>query len=231
METVAIILAAGQGKRMGAGVNKQYLKLQGKPILAQTLLVFDQCAMIDGIIVVTHVNEIEYCQEEVIKPYGLRKVTSIVAGGKERQDSVYCGLKALPIECKTVVVHDGARPLITSAVIEHGLKTLDKQGVVVGVPTKDTIKRVDEQGIVVETPKRSALWSVQTPQIFDKNMIVSSYIKAMSEGFVGTDDASMVEYCGGQIKMVMGDYENIKITTPEDLPLAEAILASRKARP
>lgn len=224
----AIVLAAGQGKRMAAGCNKQFLTLGGLPVLAQTLAVFEACSAIDYCIVVARAEECAYCQKEIVERYQLQKVQSVVAGGAERQDSVYQGLLALPKDYQYVAVHDGARPLVTEAILQRVLAAVEPNcGAVPGVPVKDTIKRTDAQGLVLETPPRASLWSVQTPQIFAREQLMAAYEAAQAEGYYGTDDASLVEHQGGAVRMVMGSYENIKLTTPEDLPLAENILRSR----
>lgn len=225
----AIILAAGQGKRMVADTNKQYLLLAGQPVLAHTLAVFENCAAIDRCIVVAKAEECEYCRREIVEAGGFCKVIAVVAGGAERQDSVYQGLLALPEDCRFVAVHDGARPLITAEVITRALTEVTEDcGAVVGVPVKDTIKRADEAGIVIETPPRATLWSVQTPQIFERRQLSEAYRQALADGFYGTDDASLVERQGAMVKMVLGSYENIKLTTPEDMLLAENILHGRQ---
>lgn len=229
MSNVAIILAAGQGKRMGAQVNKQYLCLANRPILAHTLAVFESSPVIDGIILVAHRLEVDYCLKEIVAKESAQKVLSVVAGGEQRQDSVYQGLLALPEDCSQVVVHDGARPLVTSELLIQVVDEIRHDlGIICGVPVKDTIKRVDEAQMVVETPPREWLWQVQTPQGFAKEMLLAAYQQAMNEGYYGTDDASLVEHWGGKIKMVMGRYDNLKITTPEDLVMAGQWLLMRK---
>lgn len=227
-QAAAIILAAGQGKRMKAGCNKQFLTLGGQPVLAQTLAVFEASPHITDCIVVARAEECAYCQQEIVEKYQLRKVRAVVAGGAERQDSVYQGLLALPEDCQYVAVHDGARPLVTEALIRRVLETAEPDcGAVPGVPVKDTIKRTDAQNLVLETPPRASLWSVQTPQIFAREQLVAAYEAALAEGYYGTDDASLVEHQGGAVRICMGSYDNIKLTTPEDLPLAESILCRR----
>jgi len=225
--TVAIIVAAGQGSRMGAKINKQYLKLLDRPILAHTLDVFEQHPLIDGIIVVTRQEEIELCTEEVILPYSFKKVFKVIAGGRERQDSVYNGLKTLPSQCELVVVHDGARPLITPDIIEKTVIAARQEGAAISaVPFKDTVKRVIK-GFVRETIPRQEVWAVQTPQAFYKKIILEAYEAAYSQDYYGTDDASLVEKIGKPVKIVFCSYENIKITTPEDLDMGKAILERR----
>ena len=224
---IAIILAAGQGKRMNAGMNKQFLKLNGKTILEHTLTAFDTAACVDGYLVVAHPNEIDYVRQEY---FGEQhpKLLNVVAGGKERQDSVYQGLKALPQECAYVLIHDGARPFVTEEIMRRCLKSAKEVGSgVAGVGVKDTIKQCNEQGIVMQTIPRDTLWSVQTPQVFAKEKIVEAYEAAMQAGYYGTDDASLAEWNGQAVQMVMGDYDNIKMTTQEDLAVGENILKRR----
>jgi len=224
---VAIILAAGQGKRMKAGMNKQFLRLAGKTILEHTLCAFDGSEEVDGYVVVAHETELEYVKktyQSAVHP----KLIKIVSGGKERQDSVYEGLKALPDACEYVLIHDGARPFVSNEVITRTLESAIRNGSgVAGVGVKDTIKQCDENGIVIRTIPRSSLWSVQTPQTFRKDLIIQIYEKAFSVNYYGTDDASLAEFCGEKVQMVEGDYDNIKITTQEDLAIGENILKRR----
>ncbi len=225
----ALIPAAGMGKRMGASINKQYLQLGGEPIVARTISVFEQCGFIDAIYLVTPADEIPYCREHVVEACGFHKVVEIIAGGKERQNSVMNGLAAIRRRAgddDVVVIHDGVRPFITPDVLRESIdvaRTCD--GALVAVPAKDTIKTVRD-GIVTGTPPRETLWQAQTPQSFRFSVIHGAHLAAEREGFMGTDDASLVERNGGRIRIVTGDYRNIKITTPEDLILAEAFLAS-----
>lgn len=217
-KAVAIIPAAGQGVRMGASVSKVFIEVQGRPLLAYTLEKFQSHPMISEIIVLTRENEREYCQKEVVDKYGYSKVTKIVAGGAERQDSVRHGLAALEEDVRLVLIHDGARPLISESIISKAIEMALAHGAaVVGVPVKDTIKVVDTNQIVQYTPERHTLWAVQTPQVFRRDILDAAYREATLQGWTGTDDASLVEKGGGQVHMVLGSYENIKITTPEDL--------------
>lgn len=228
-KTIAIIVAAGQGKRMGSKVNKQYLNLKDRPVLAYTLEAFDNHSQIHGIVVVAKEDEIDVCYREVIIPFKFKKVIKVVSGGKERQDSVYEGLKVLPDECELVVVHDGARPLIAPNIISDVINVANDMGAsITAVPVKDTIKRVNDKKIVKDTIPRSELWAVQTPQVFKKNIILKAYEIAFQKGFYGTDDSSLVEMLGQDIKVVLGSYENIKITTPEDLEIGCSILTNRQ---
>lgn len=224
-----IIAAAGMSNRMGSKVNKQFIAMDNKPILAHTLEKFENCGYIDEIVVVSKEEEVDYCRKEIVKKYGFNKVTNIVRGGKERQDSIYNGLLALNENTDIVLTHDGARPFIKPEHIKDGIKGVLEYGAcVIGVPVKDTIKVVEEDGVVHHTPKRSLLWAAQTPQCFWAHLIKKGYENAINEGIVGTDDSSLVEKIGHDIKMIMGSYDNIKITTPEDLIIGESLLKDMK---
>lgn len=224
-----IIAAAGQGKRMNCSINKQYLMLRNKPILAHTLQVFEKCMAIDEIIIVTHHDEMEYCQETIVKFYNFKKVTAIVPGGDERQESVYHGLKAVDHRCDIVMIHDGARPFIKKEQVMHSIDgAIKHEAVGIGVPIKDTIKVVDEGKNIIDTPDRKFLWAIQTPQTFTYNLLVQAHERAQQEGFLGTDDAVLVERMNKKVKMMMGSYDNIKITTREDLYIGEYILKTRE---
>jgi 2-C-methyl-D-erythritol 4-phosphate cytidylyltransferase len=214
----ALILGAGQGKRMGGRVSKQFLEVEDRPLLAYTLDKFQGHALIEEIIVVTQEEDIDYCWQKIIYRYNFTKVNKIVSGGKERQDSVYQGLLALPDDTEWVVIHDGVRPLISMSVITNALtKAQEKGAAIVGVPAKDTIKVVKHDFMVQETPPRKVLWQIQTPQVFKKELIVKAYQQAVKLGWQATDDASLVEKLGASVFVVQGDYNNLKITTPEDL--------------
>lgn len=225
----ALIPAAGMGKRMGASINKQYLHLDGLPIVARTISVFEDSPLIDAIYLVIPADEIPYCREHVIAACGFRKVVEIVAGGRERQNSVMNGLNAMRqnvADDDVVLIHDGVRPLITPQLLRESIEVArSNDGVLVAVPAKDTIKTVRD-GIIIDTPPREMLWLAQTPQSFRFAVIHAAHRAAEQEGFMGTDDASLVERRGGMVRVVRGDYRNIKITTPEDLVLAEAFLAA-----
>jgi 2-C-methyl-D-erythritol 4-phosphate cytidylyltransferase len=226
MKVIALVPAAGMGKRMGAEINKQYLLLAGKPILAHTLQVFEDAPFIDDVYVITPEAEIPYCREHVVERHGLTKVRDIVPGGAERQHSVMNGLLAVAgaSDDDVVLIHDGVRPFVPVRVLERAVEVArSHDGALVAVPAKDTIKVV-VNGIVRETPPREELWLAQTPQAFRYSVIRAAHEIAAAEMFLGTDDASLVERMGKDIHIVMGDYRNIKITTPEDLVLAEAFL-------
>lgn len=226
----AVIPAAGTGSRMGTKTQKQYLQLNELPVLARTLSVFEQSPIITGIILVVGEKEISWCEKEIIERFGFKKVLTVVPGGDTRQHSVYNGLKVLCAQADDVVmVHDAARPLITEDILANAaVVAQEKQSAVVAVPVKDTIKLADEQGVVLDTPPREKLWSIQTPQVFNYRLLMEAYRQANKSGYVGTDDASLVEQMGHAVHIVPGSYENIKITTAEDMLLAEAILKRRK---
>lgn len=226
MRVTALIPAAGMGKRMGAGINKQYLLLAGRPILAHTLAVFEQAQCVDDVYLVVPEDEISFCRENVVERYGFAKVRRFVSGGSERQHSVLNGLRAMaPAGVEDVVlIHDGVRPFVPVSVLEQSVETaLRHDGALTAVPVKDTVKVVRD-GAVLETPPRESLWLAQTPQSFRYGIIRDAHERAAAEGWLGTDDASLVERLGLSVRVVPGDYGNFKITTPEDLVLAEAFL-------
>ena len=221
-KVTAIVLAGGSGKRMGGACKKQYLLLGEKPILYYSLKTFQE-SCVDEIILVT--NEPEYCTREIIQKYGLDKVTKIVPGGAERYHSVYAGLQAA--DCDYVLIHDGARPFVTEAMIDDSLAAARKyQACIVGMPVKDTIKIADEKEFAAHTPKRDKVWQIQTPQTFFYPLIWEAYQKILKEEPMGiTDDAMAVEYSNSiGVKLIRGNYRNIKITTQEDLEIAELFL-------
>ena len=221
----AIVLSAGKGSRMGSSVHKQYLLLCGRPVIYYTLKAFEE-SLVDEIVLVTGEGEEEYCRKEIVEKYKLHKVTKIVKGGKERYHSVFQGLSACE-HTDYVLIHDGARPFIGQEVIRHIMDEVQKNhACIAAVPVKDTIKKVDENGKVEDTPPRKSLYTVQTPQAFSYSLIYDSYQKMIADGREDvTDDAMVVEQeTGTKILLVEGSYQNIKITTPEDLAIAEAFL-------
>lgn len=228
MNTV-IILAAGKGSRMKAELNKQYLILKEKPVLAHTIEVFQESDMIDEIILVVSESEHELCKKEILDQYNYTKVKRMVSGGAERQLSVFNGLNELSEETDIVLIHDGARPLITKKVIERCVVGAKEFGAVsAGVPIKETIKIMKKDKFVKYTPNRENVWVTQTPQAFKVDIIKKAHKFAMESNLLGTDDAMLVEHIGETVKMIEGNYENIKITTPDDLITAEAILKHRR---
>lgn len=220
-----IIPAAGMGRRMNSSINKQFMPLRKKPVLAHTIEKFIKCDNINEIIVVIREDERDLLIEQVIKPYNLQKVTKIVTGGEERKDSVYNGLLEVNFKCEIVVVHDGARPFVNEQYINNSILGAVKHGAcVVGVPVKDTIKIVNRCSDIVNTPNRETLWAVQTPQTFSYKLLLKAYQQSINPGYSVTDDSMLVEKLGHTVKMIKGSYDNIKITTPEDIILGERIL-------
>jgi 2-C-methyl-D-erythritol 4-phosphate cytidylyltransferase len=220
-----IIPAAGQGKRMGAGKNKLLLELNGVPVFIHSLKVFEEDDQCDSITVAIHPqDETEFTF--LVNKYQLKKVLDFVPGGKERQDSIYNALKTVKTN-GIILVHDAARPFILKEHIHQLVAKAQETGAaIIGVPAKDTMKTV-RQNVVSETIERSSLWAVQTPQAFHISILLKAYEQAEKDGFVGTDDSSLVERIAQPVAMVEGDYDNIKLTTPEDLFFAEAILKKR----
>lgn len=222
----AIVLAAGKGTRMNRQINKVYLPLKDKPIIAHTLEAFYRVSLVHGIVIVISPGEEDLFRERILETYPPQKPVKIVPGGAKRQDSVYNGLKALSQDTGIVLIHDGARPLITTDIIHKSIKVAEKYGAaVVGVPVKDTIKKLKPDGSIEKTIDRSLLWHAQTPQTFRYSLIMEAHSKARQEGYIATDDSALVEHLGRAIYMLQGDYNNIKITTPDDLTLGEEILS------
>lgn len=218
-----IFPAAGQGKRMQAGLNKVFLEIAGKPILVHTLLKFSKVPEIGELIVVVGSDEVAVI-EQMLKDVAGLKPYKVVAGGSERQYSVWNGLQCASKAADVVLVHDAARPLVSINTIENVITAARRYGgAIAAVPEKNTIKEVVD-GIVASTPDRSSLWAVQTPQGFWRNILFEANEKAMQDNFLGTDDASLVERLGKKVHIVMSDYRNIKLTTPEDLIMAEAFI-------
>jgi len=223
--TSVIIVAAGRGTRMEMDKNKQYIEVCGVPILARTLQCFENCRLIDEIILVVNEHDIFYCKQNIVDEYGFKKVKTIAAGGKERQDSVFNGLREVSSGTDIVLIHDGARPFVTEESIAGSVYAALEYGAsCAAVPVKDTIKQADENGFIDKTLERQLLWSIQTPQTFRYGLIMEAHGKALKSGFRGTDDAVLVELLGTRVRLVMGSYNNIKITTREDLTLAEHIV-------
>ena len=234
---VAIVLSAGQGKRMGTSIQKQYIELCGKPIICYCLEAFEKSEIIDDVIMVAGAGQEDYVTEEIVNKYHFGKVRAVIPGGKERYDSVWNGLKAIRDgmageEAKEgyVYIHDGARPFVDEQIIKRGYACVKaNRACVAGVPSKDTVKIVDENQFAVNTPVRKYVWIVQTPQVFETELITQAYKKLMEHDRENvTDDAMVVEYvCEHPVKLVQGSYENMKLTTPDDLEVAEAFLQKR----
>ncbi|MBI5695416.1 MAG: 2-C-methyl-D-erythritol 4-phosphate cytidylyltransferase [Nitrospirae bacterium] len=225
MKVTVLIPAAGSGTRMGKGTKKQFLLLDGLPILAHTLRRFEDVPEVTEIIPVVPEDEMEHCLKKCVEGSGLKKVRRVVPGGQQRQDSVYNGLKAVDPGTDYVMVHDGVRPFVTPDLIGGLLCSLDGcDGAILAVPSKDTVKEVGRDLVVKKTIDRKSCYMVQTPQVFRYKALMDAFRKAYADGYYGTDEASLVEKYGGKVKVVMGSYVNIKITTPEDMILAEALL-------
>ena len=226
----AIVLSAGVGSRMKSDIPKQYMDLAGKPVIYYSLKAFEDAGF-SSIVLVCGKDDVEYCQNEIVKKYNLKNVTAVVPGGKERYHSVFEGLKAVG-KTDFVFIHDGARPMINQDIICRLKEAVVKEeAAVAGMPVKDTIKIVDDDAYVADTPERQYVWQVQTPQCFAFSIIYDAYksiIQDEEEGWTIpkiTDDAMVLEYATDhEVKMVEADYRNIKITTPEDLLIAEAFL-------
>lgn len=223
----AIILAAGRGRRMQTEKSKQYLEVLNKPLLLYTLEVFEECKHIDEILLVISEDELDYCMKNIVENRLWHKKIRTVLGGQERQHSVRNALSQIK-EADFVLIHDGARPLVTNKIIEDCIKDVVKYGAVsCGMPVKDTIKVVNKEGFINYTPNRDSIWITQTPQAFDLGLIKRAHSMAVEENIVATDDAMLVEVLGIKVKMVEGSYENIKVTTPDDLIIFENILKNR----
>ncbi len=226
MKHVAIVLAAGKGSRMKSDIPKQYLEIDGKPVLYYPLAVMEN-SFVDEVILVTGQDQIEFCQKDIVEKYGFSKVVKIVTGGAERYLSVYNGLLACE-NADYVYIHDGARPFITQQIMNNAKACVEQyQACAAGMPVKDTIKIADEAGVAVETPLRSLVWQVQTPQVFSYKMVRQAFEKLLSLDAppVVTDDTMVVEtMMNVPVKMFEASYENIKITTPEDLDVAEVFI-------
>jgi len=225
MKADAVIVSAGKGLRFMEGKKKQFHSLGGKPILVHTLEKFETCPLIRSILLVVGQEDMDYCLKEIIERYQFQKVSHLVPGGKRRQESVKNGIDVLPKDTDVVAIHDGVRPFVTRAMIEESLHTAARVGaVVLAMPVKDTITVSSPDGIVLKTLDRETLWQIQTPQTFQVNVIKEGYYRAAEDWFIGTDDASFVERLGVKVHILPGSYTNIKITTPEDLFLANFFL-------
>lgn len=225
-KVIAIVPAAGLGKRLGPDTNKPFQRLLDIPLLIWPLMVFEAIETISEIIPVIKEVDMERVAG-LFEEYKLSKIKRIAPGGKERQDSVYHGLKLIDDGADIVVIHDGGRPLVAKDIVLKAIDNIEGfDGVIVAVPVKDTIKKA-ENDIVKKTLKRDTLWAVQTPQVFRYNSIMKAYEKAMADKFYATDDSALIERLGGTVKIIMGSYDNIKVTTPEDIPVAEILLKKR----
>jgi 2-C-methyl-D-erythritol 4-phosphate cytidylyltransferase len=210
---------------MRGSVRKQYIALDGIPILGRTLNIFDSCAKVKRIIVVVPDADLDFCRKEILAPAKLQKDINLIAGGSQRQDSVYNALKIIEPDEGIVIVHDGVRPFVRQEHLVACIKGAAKFGAcILGIPAFDTVKKVNPKNEIIQTRQRDMLWLAQTPQVFEVNLIKKAHEKAKQEGFMGTDDASLVERLGALVKIIPGSRSNIKITNPEDLNLARAII-------
>lgn len=237
----AVVLAAGSGSRMKSSTAKQYMLLKGKPLIWYALHAIEESDVIDDCILVTGAEDISYVRENIVDYYGFHKIDAVVAGGKERYDSVFQALKVIQnkdmkVQNKDgyIFIHDGARPFLTEEILVRDYEAVKKfRACVTGMPVKDTIKIADEQEYAIQTPNRESVWQIQTPQVFERDVIIEAYTKLMqekdrseTENIQITDDAMVVEtFTDLSVKLVKGSYKNIKITTPEDLLIAEAFLS------
>lgn len=222
----AIIVAAGQGRRMEGDRRKQYLSLAGLPILTRTLMVFHRCDAVDEIILVVPEDDIDFCRETILKPEGLRRNITLSPGGERRQDSVFNGLKEVNPSCRIVVIHDGVRPFVQNDQIIACIDGARQFGAcILGVPAYETLKQVDPSDHIIRTLKRDDVWLAQTPQAFGHDLIRKAHDRARIENYTATDDASLVEKLGATVKIVQGSRRNIKITVKEDLEMARWVLS------
>ena len=228
-QVIAIIPAAGIGARMGLTKAKQFIDLCGKPILAVTLSHFQKCNLVDKIAVVVSQDDVDYCLREIVDRYKLSKVFKVIAGGKRRQDSVRKGLEAVADSCRWVLIHDGVRPLVSNGLIERVIRAAkDFRAVITGLPVKETVKEVDTQGRVLRSVDRSQLWLIQTPQIFRLEDISLAHQEAVKHGWEeATDDAFLIEKMGIPVKIIEGEANNIKVTTPQDLNIARFLISKK----
>jgi len=225
MKADAVIVSAGKGHRFMKGKKKQFYFLAEKPILAHTLDKFEACPVIHSILLVVAQEDMDYCLKEIVEKYRYRKISQIIPGGKSRQESVKNGIDSLAKDIDIVAIHDGVRPFITREMIEESIQAAVRfQAVVTAMPVKETIKMAHPDGTILKTLDRESLWQVQTPQTFKVSVLKEAYQRATRDGFVGTDDASLVERLGVKVHILPGSYTNIKITTPEDLMLANLFL-------
>ncbi len=230
-QVVAIIPAAGIGARMGFEKAKQFMDLCGKPILAVTLSHFQKCNLVDKIVLVVSQDDVDYCKREIVDRYKLSKVFKVIVGGKRRQDSVRNGVEAVADSCRWVLIHDGVRPLVTNGLIERVIKVAkDFRAVITGLPVKETVKEIDGQGSVLRSVDRSQLWLIQTPQIFRWEDINLAHQEAVKHGWEeATDDAFLIEKMGIPVKIIEGEGNNIKVTTPQDLDIARLLISKKSA--
>jgi len=225
---VALVPAAGRGLRMGGSVPKQFLSLGGEPLIVQSLRMLQAAPVVDQIILAVPSADVEYCEHEIVSRHRFTKVTKVVVGGAERQDSVRYALAQVPPDAAIVLIHDAVRPFVTQRMIDEVVAAARKEGAaIIALPMRDTVKQVRPDGIIERTVDRTPLWLAQTPQAFRRDWIETAHRKAHAEGVRATDDAFLVEWLGHPVAVVEGSGENIKVTRPEDLVIGEAILAAR----
>jgi 2-C-methyl-D-erythritol 4-phosphate cytidylyltransferase len=228
---VAVVPAAGRGLRMGGSVPKQFLSLGGEPLIVQSLRILQAASVVDQIVLAVPSPDIGYCENEIVSRHQFSKVTKVVAGGAERQDSVRYALAQVPLDTEIVLIHDAVRPFVTLRMMAEVVAAARKEGAaIIALPMRDTVKHVRTDGTIERTVDRAPLWLAQTPQAFRRDWIETAHMKAHAEGLRATDDAFLVEWMGYSVAVVEGSGENIKVTRPEDLVIGEAILASRKGR-
>ena len=230
INTAAIITAGGLGKRFdgtGDTLPKQFIPLSGKPVIAYSILSFESSKLINEIVIVVPENWVEYTKTEIVDKFDIKKVSNVISGGDERQDSVRIGLMALSKTPSIVAVHDGVRPLVTVQTIDEVITQAEKTGgAIAAITATDTIKKSDPEHIIENTLRREDIWFAQTPQAFRYEILKEAFEKASEDGYLGTDEAELVERLGKEIKLVKSSKYNIKITTQEDLELGEIFLAS-----
>jgi len=221
----AVIVAGGKGERMRTRIRKQYLMLDGLPVLTRTLLAFSEIPLIDTIYLVVPEDDFDFCSQTIISSVQDRLPVELVVGGEKRQASVYHGLSAIPEADGIVVIHDGVRPFVPVARTEAAIRFAEREGAcILGIPAVDTLKHVDPDGYITNTMQRTGVWQAQTPQVFQLSLIRKAHDYALSSGYAGTDEASLVENLGHRVRMITGSPDNIKITRPEDLVIAAGIL-------
>jgi len=226
MHTHAIIVSAGKGVRMNRSTPKQYLLLQGRPVLCHTIIAFDSCPEVDNIILVVPENDIQFCREQLLSELNLRTPVNVLAGGKRRQDSVFNGILSIDDRGGIVVIHDSVRPLVSSDMISRCIRKARTSGAcILGVPLRDTLKAVDGNSVIKKTIPRESLWLAQTPQAFHYQLIRDAHEAAAKQGFEATDDAALLEWMGLPVSILGSTADNLKITTNEDLVLANIILS------
>jgi 2-C-methyl-D-erythritol 4-phosphate cytidylyltransferase len=224
----AVVVAAGKGTRFGSDIPKQFLEIGGKPVLYYSLKALCDSDIIDEIIIVTSEEWIDFVTEEIVRKYEMEKVQAIVLGGDERYDSVFAGLMSVDISADYVYIHDGARPMLTEDILRRGFETVSKYGTAVAaIPSSDTVKITDEDMTVTSTPDRNSVWRIQTPQIFEYDMIIKAYFSLTDEDKKGlTDDAMIIERkTDNPVHLFIGSEDNIKITSPGDLEIAKQKLS------